>query len=144
MEHDKLHQGVLVRQVLSGKRKVRISFIPDDTDKKPETSIRKYDDGEKNSWAKLLGNAPAVDIDKGILLVRFNKGNMSGQAVFLPAKAKDAVIANLFHDSLGGGGGTPAGLVEFNNCVEAKKTNAANLNIPFDGLKAVSECINQL
>lgn len=144
MEHEKLHQGVLVRQVLSGKKKVRISFIPDDTAKNPEASMRMYDDGEKNSWAKLLGNVQGVDIDKGIILIRFNKGNLSGLAIFLPAKTKDTVIDNLFHDSLGGGGGSPAGLVEFNDCIKSKKANAANSNIPFNVLNAISECMNQL
>ena len=43
-----------------------------------------YDEQNKTTWEKLLGN-PAVVIDLGTILVRFNQDDMSGTATLLPS-----------------------------------------------------------
>lgn len=136
----KLHQGVLIRQVLKGKKKVRLAFVPDDTSKPTEEVIRINDDGEKRSWKHLLGGPQDLDIDTGILALRFNTDNMSGIAFFMPAKTKSATITNVFHQTGTPGEGPTAGLHKFNDCVVEKRNTATAIHIPFDLWGAVSEC----
>jgi hypothetical protein len=139
-----LHQGVLVRQILSGKRKVRIAFVPDDTSQSPKSMVRINDDGEKRSWTKLLGNPAGLDIDTGITILRFNTDNLSGYAFFMPGKSKLETICNAFQQTNAGGSGTAAGLTEFNACLDGKRNAATAANAQFDFLGSVSECVNQL
>jgi hypothetical protein len=141
MAAPKLHQGVLVRQVINvdEERQVRLEFIPDDTSQNNISATRRWDDGEKRSWRYLLGNPRGVDIDTGILVVRFNKDNQSGVAVFMPGKSPSRTIRKIFHQRGSGGEGPWASLRQFNECFNSRR-NAVRPPEQFDFWGAVSAC----
>ena len=95
MAEDKLHTGVWVRQLLMGKRKVRISYLPDGLGP-AQSTIRKFDEGEKSTWIELLGDPQDVDVDKGITLLRFNEANNRCYATWLPASGQQEKIHNIY------------------------------------------------
>ena len=138
MAAPKLHQGVLIRQVIQvgDQRQVRLEFIPDDTTQTNIPAIRPWKDSEKRSWRALLGNPPGVNIDTGLLVVRFNKDNQSGVALFLPGKSSSRTIRKMFGQA--GGEGPVASLDQFNDCFRSKR-NAVSAD-QFDFWGAVSAC----
>src|ERR1044071_3395724 len=91
-----LHHGVWIRQVLGGKRKVRVTFIPDDTKKQAQWELRINDEGEKNSWASLFGDSFTADLDMGIAMLLYEKGNLSGSAIFLPQDSSQDITIHPF------------------------------------------------
>ena len=133
-----LYQGVLIRQVLSRKRKVRLEFIPDDTSKSPESAIRLYDDGEKRAWSYLLGNPRGIDIDSGITVLRFNRDNESGVALFMPESSTSPTITKMFRQRGTPGEGPVATLDQFNDCMAGKRSAVAPSQFNF--WAAFSEC----
>lgn len=136
----KLHQGVLIRQVLSRKRKVRLTFVPDDPSRATDSDSvnRINDDGEKRSWSHLLGDPKGVDIDTGITVLRFNTDNESGIAFFMPGKSTLPTIRKLFHQTGTPGGGPVASLAQFNQCLADRRNAVSAAEFNFWG--AVSGC----
>jgi hypothetical protein len=139
MDAPKLHQGVLIRQVIQVGREgqVRLEFIPDDTSQDNISTIRPWDDGEKRSLKYLLGRT-RVDIDTGILVVRFNKDSQSGVAMFMPGKSTSRTIRKVFRQLGTPGEGPVATLDQFYRCFNDKR-NAVRAD-QFDFWAAVSAC----
>ena len=118
MSKVKLHQGVWARQAFHGKKKVRITFLPDNSAHETESILRLYDEGEKQAWEHLLGpiDLEKIDIDKGITILRFNKDSTGGVATFLPSGSKRDLIIHPFQGRVEAGG-VGAGAPEFYQCV---------------------------
>ena len=136
MAKNELYTGVWVRQVLKGKQKVRISFIPDDFASPSQYTIRKLDEGEKSTWVELLGDPEDIDIDTGITLLRFNKENTQCNATWLPNSSKpNKEIFNKFQRAEDPGGGFDSGGVEYRACM------ADNANKSF--IEANAACLGQ-
>lgn len=116
MAKSKLHTGVWVRQILKGKRKVRISFIPDDFDTPSQHTIRKLDAGEKSTWIELLGDPDDIDIDTGITILRFNKQSTKCNATWMPNDPKQKEIFNVY-EKPESGSGNPEGGTDYLRCM---------------------------
>jgi hypothetical protein len=138
----KLHKGTFTRQALSGRQSFRITFIPDDTSQGIESVVRQKDDGEKKWWRLLLGNPHGINIDTGIVVVRFGKDNMSGSAFFMPEQAEKPTISKQFgHAEIPGILSIPTvGMTKFNACVDSKKRAAQQNHQPFDVLSVTWDC----
>ena len=52
MSDIKLHNGLWTRQVLKGKRKVRVTFIPDNLANPLQSAQIKIDDDSKEAWER--------------------------------------------------------------------------------------------
>ena len=135
MANSELHTGVWVRQILKGKRKVRISFIPDDFASSSQYTVRKFDEGEKSTWVELLGDPVGVDIDMGTTLLRFNKESTQCNATWLPNSRKQQEIFNKFQRAEDPQGGFESGGVEYRACM------AVNANRSF--IEANAACLGQ-
>lgn len=144
MPSEDLSKGAFMRQVLKGKRKIRIAFLPDDTALQPESTIRANDLGEKITWRTLLEKDnpdPAsvnLDIDAGVTFLRFNSDMISGTATFFPVDKNQPVIVNHFlqDDS---SSSTPSSSPEaFANCL-ASKTGGG-----MKAVEAIATCLPEL
>lgn len=142
MPTEKLYKGTLMRQILKGKKKVRIVFLPDNPEVEPQITVRANDIGEKVSWKLLLEKGhplPAeIDIDTGIIFLRFNKDMTSGTATFLPADKNQLVIINPFLQAGSGTGIPDSSPEDFANCVDNKTDNGVNL------AEAIAVCLPRL
>lgn len=137
----KLFEGTWTRQVLKGKRTVRVTYIPDDVTQQSLFEKIRIGDDSKVAWKKLLGIGNAVDIDLGIIVVRFNTDNKSGTATFLPNQSSQDVIAKTFQQSDPVGGFPGVGMAQFIDCIQGKRNMLGNdFNYPL----AFSECLPQL
>ena len=136
-----LFKGTWTRQVLKGKRKVRITYIPDDVTQQSLSEKISIEDDSKTAWKKLLGIGNAVDIDLGIIVVRFNKDNKSGTATFLPNQSSQNVIVKTFQQSDPVGGFPGVGMAQFIDCIQGKRNMLGN---DFNYPRAFSECLPQL
>jgi hypothetical protein len=135
-----LHDGTWTRQVLKYKRKVRVTFVPDDSTRKPESVQISIDDDSKTAWKRLLGD-PADDIDLGLVIVRFNEDDKSGMAIFLPDRSKQPEIVHVFQQMDPLTNLPVAGTGEFFNCISGKRNVlGVNFNYPL----AFAECLPQL
>lgn len=146
MSEINLHEGTFLRQVLKGRRLVRLTFIPDRSNSRPQSTRIKIEDDSKPDWEKCLGNQPGVDIDLGTLVIRFNSEGKSGTAFFLPnmPSQNDDAPPHRFEqienaDTFPGGEGEGGG--EFFACINNKQTLlGANFSYP----QAVIECWSRL
>lgn len=142
MSIEKLHEGILMRQVLKGKRKVRVAFLPDNPELEPQITIRPNDIGEKITWRTLLEKDHPLpmdtDIDTGITFLRFNEDMTSGTATFLPAKGKQQVIVNQFLKTGSGTGIPDSSPEDFTECVEDKTDGGTGL------AEAIAVCLAEL
>ena len=135
MANENLNEGSWLRQVLKGKKSVRIAFVPDDPSQQVQTAKIAYDEANKTAWEKLLGNPP-INIDLGTILVRFNRDGTSGTATFLSSLSRQEEIIHPFQQVL------PvlpvAGLPEFVDCISGKRTVlGVNFNYPL----AFTQCL---
>lgn len=134
MAKDKLHTGVWVRQVLKGKKMVRISYIPDSLGE-TQSTLRKYKEEEKSTWVELLGDPDPedVDIDEGITFLRFSKDNNTCYATWLP-RSGDKRIFNIIErpDPENGDG---MGGAEYRKCM--------NDNADKSWIEANAQCMGQ-
>jgi len=137
----KLHEGIWTRQLLKGKKLVRVAFIPDKlTDPLQSTKI-KNDENSKIAWQKLLGDNLDFDINLGVLIVRFNPDGKSGIALFLSQLTDQPEIVNTFQQSEQDFNGPVGGSGEFISCINNKKNLLGfNFNLPL----AFNECLPQL
>lgn len=142
MSELELHEGAFLRQVLKGKKWVRLTFIPDRANSRPQSTKKKIEDDSKSDWEKCLGSQPGVDIDLGTLVIRFNSDGKSGTAFFLPNMSSppdDNPPLHRFEQVEGGG--IDAGGGEFLACINGKRTLlGANFSYP----QAVVECWSRL
>lgn len=135
-----LHDGIWTRQVLKYKRKVRVTFIPDDPARLPESAQVSIGDDSKTAWKRLLGD-PADDIDLGTVIVRFNQDNESGRAIFLPNRSKQSEINHAFQSKDPVTNIPIVGTGEFFVCINGKRNIlGVNFNYPL----AFAECLPQL
>lgn len=134
MATSKLHTGVWVRQLLKGKRNVRISFIPDNFATPSQHTIRKLDDGDKSTWIELLGDPANIDIDAGITTLRFNKENSKCNATWMPNDRNQQEIFNVY-EKPDNGNGDGAGGADYLRCM------AVNAAKPF--IEANATCLSQ-
>jgi hypothetical protein len=137
----KLYEGVWVRQVLKGKRTVRVVYVPDDVTQQPQFTKLSIDDDSKSAWKKLLGVGNSVDINLGIILVRFNNDNKGGTATFLPNQSAEDVIVKSFQQSDPQNDFPGVGMAEFLGCIQGKRDA---LGAAFDYPRAFAECLSQL
>lgn len=136
-----LHDGTWTRQVLKGRRRVRVAFIPDDTAATLQSTNIKIDEDDKMAWENLLGGDPGIDINLGLIMVRFNPDGKSGIATFLSNLPSQPEIVSAFQQSEPDPGGPDAGPGDFIGCLNGKKTI---LGINFNFPRAFSECLSQL
>ena len=143
MPDEPSHEGLLVRQVLKGKKKARIIFIPADTNQPAESTYLKIADDSPSAWRKLLGNPPDLDIDQGIILVRFNQNGNSGIARFLPNQQTQAEIVHPFQQAKPDphAAPEPVGSEDFLKCIDGKRIA---LGANFNSALAAAECLPQL
>jgi hypothetical protein len=116
--------GTLVRQVLpdpsdNTKLKVRVTFVPDDSEQVATVDIKDPDIGNKSKWAELLSD-PGVDIDSGITLLRFNAAG--GVATWLPDDINGNLIVHVLQEGPHETGGVSVG--DFIGCWSDKGGNA--------------------
>lgn len=136
----KLNEGVWTRQVLKGKKKERVTFIPDKTTEPVQTTIAKITADSKSAWGNLLGGDPNLDINTGIIIVRFNPDGKSGTAIFLSQLTSQPEIVHAFQQSTPTPGmlGDPG---DFVSCLNGKQTILGpNFNFPL----AFTECLPNL
>jgi len=137
-----LHEGIWTRQVLKGKRKVRVAFIPDNTTEALQSTNIKIGEDSKITWESLLGDSlDSVDINLGILTVRFNPDGRSGTAIFLSRLPSQPEIVHAFRQSEPDPNGPVAGPGDFISCINGKKTI---LGIKFNLPRAFTDCLPQL
>jgi hypothetical protein len=122
MSENQLHTGVWVRQILKGKRKVRISFIPDDLTCPSLYTVREFDEGEKSTWVELLGDPKDeaendIDIDAGVTLLRFNQENTKCNATWLPSSSNQKEIFHEFIRPEPAAGDVGSGGAEYRQCM---------------------------
>jgi hypothetical protein len=144
MPNKQLQNGVLLRQVLKGKRKVRISFIPDDVTHPTESTLIRLMDDTKSTWTKLLGNPPAsLDINQGIILLRFNENGNGGIAKFYPNQSAQEEITHPFiqQDPVPLPPPGPIGSEDYLKCMENKREL---LGADFNYAVAAAQCLPQL
>jgi len=141
MSEIKLHNGVWTRQVLQRKRKVRVTFIPDNLARPLQTTQIDIDDDSKTAWEKLLGGNPEYDINLGILIVRFNSDGESGTAVFLSNLRSQPEVVHAFQQTDPVTNIPTVGLRQFLDCINDRRSALGpNFNYP----SAFSECLSQL
>lgn len=133
ISEDEPPAGTLIRQVLSdelNQKKVRITFVPDDSGQNNSTKVTDPDVGDKSTWEKLLGRPAEVDIDDGITLLRFNPAG--GVTTWVPNDLSGNLINHVFQETPHEPGGISYG--EFIDCWKENGGDAA----------AVAECWSRL
>lgn len=140
-----VHEGIWMRKVLRGKKKINILFMPNDSTQPVLSNIQDYKKEEKVTWEKFLNLKASdhVDIDAGITILRFKTGEASGTASFFPNSEAKSELHREFSRAEGGGG-AGVGLAEFNACMEGKRTFAANHGQHFNFVKSFDECLPQM
>lgn len=135
-----VQEGLLIRQVLKGKRKVRLTFVPTDVTCPVDTAYMKIADEDQSAWKKILGKPRGLDINQGIIVVQFHANGNSGTAKFLPNAASQAEITHPFQQEAPDAG-AGVGSQDYLGCIDGKKTAlAANFNYAL----AAAECLPQL
>lgn len=136
-----MQQGLLIRQVLKGKKKVRLTFIPTDISCPVDTALVKIAEDVKGAWKKILGNPADLDIDQGLIMVRFNPNGYSGTAQFFPNRSTQNVITNPFQQEIPDSGVPTVGGPEFLACIDGKRSA---LGSNFNYAVAAAQCLPQL
>ncbi len=98
-------------------------------------------DEDKSAWKKILGNPAGLDIDQGLIVVRFNPNGYSGTAKFLPNSAAQTEITNPFQQEVPVSGIPTVGGPEFLTCIDGKR---AALGTKFSYALAAAQCLPQL
>lgn len=140
-----LHEGIWIRKVLRGKKKVSILFVPVNPTQPILTHVQKYKDEEKVIWEQFLNlqASDQVNIDAGITMLRFKKGKASGTASFFPNSESKQELHRNFEPAVGEGG-PGVGLAEFNTCLDGKRASAIALHQDFNFVRSFNECLPQL
>jgi len=146
MSDFQLHDGIWIRKVLRGKKKVSILFVPADPTQQVLSNVQKYKDEEKTTWEQFLSLKASdhVDIDGGITVLRFKRGKASGIASFFPNSETKQVLHRPFEPAEEVNGGSGEGLAEFNDCLDGKRASATALHQDFNFVKSFDECLPQM
>jgi hypothetical protein len=145
MSSQDLHKGVFMRQILKGKRKIRIAFLSDDPEVQPESTIRPHDIGEKTSWRKLYekdnpdpASVTDLDVDAGVVILRLNPDLASGTVAFFPADKTKPVLVNKFKPGLADPPIPGASPVDFAQCMSNKISGGMK------AVEAIATCLPEL